>query len=373
MLEGIRWMAAVCALGGMAAVASAQPAGDPAPTPSKSATPAAPREPRSLLLHPSTGAGTDGTGRVSPALKPAPTSTIFDPNTNVKEAIDAAVKRAGPDWRRVLVFWGFNDSRWAVKLQEQLAIPNTARMVGFYYEPVFADVGEGGFGALNRVLAQTYGAEITVEKNMVPWVTVIEAAGPNAGKAVANQSTMGMAKPRSTKANGDYFSLKVQDFLTNNRVKPPSGAETVNGALARARERSVPAFLYFLDLEDPWCRRLDTWLHRSDVREVLDRHFAAATIDLIRQDDAPKEFEKLGGNDGEASPWYVFVGADGKRLAPDKALGERDFGYPTGDEVKPFLAMLHRLAPKLTDAESETLRRSLAEVLSPSSPAAGKN
>lgn len=371
MHKGFRWTAAFVALGVASAGVSAQSGDSPTPPaapaqPAPGTTPA----PRSPLLRPSTGTG-GADGHVNPALRPKAAATIFDPKTNVKEAIDSAIKRAGPGWRRVLVFWGFNDSRWALKLQEQLAIPNTARLVRFYYEPVFADVGEGGFGEINRALARSYGADITVEKNMLPYVTVIEASGPNTGKAVTSGSTQGMEKPRSTKANGDYYSLKVQDFLIANRAAAPSSTETVNGALARARERSVPAFLFFLDLEDPWCLRFDTWLRRDDVRAVLDRHFAPATIDLSRQEGAPKDFARLGGNDGEASPWYVFVTADGKRLAPDKAAGDRDFGYPTSDEVKPFLAMLRRMAPTLNDAESETLRRSLAEVISP--PSARKN
>lgn len=357
MLERFRWMAAVVVIGAVATSSSGQGTGEPAP-----AQPAPTPTPRSPLLRPSTGAG-----QTNPPLKPKPTATLFDPQTNVKEAIDAAIKRAGPDWRRVLVFWGFNESRWALKLQEQLQIPDTDRMIRFYYEPVFADVGEGNFGALNRALAQTYGANITIEKHMLPYVTVIETVGPNAGKTVISRSTHGMEKPRSTKENGDYYSLNIQDFLSTNRAIPPSSTETVNGALSRAREGSVPAMLFFMDQEDPWCHRFDTWLHRSDVREVLDRHFAPASVDLIRQPDAPKEFERFGGTSGEASPWYVFVDAEGKRLAPDKTRGERDFGYPTGDEVKPFLAMLRRLAPKLSDDESEVLRKALVEVISPPS------
>jgi hypothetical protein len=308
---------------------------------------------------------------VNPPLKPKPVATLFNPQQNVKEVIDAAIKRGAPERRRVIVFWGFNASRWSIKLQEQLDIPDTARMLRFDYELVAADVGEAGFGPLNMALAQTYGAKIQVEPNMMPYVTIIETIGEKAGQPVLNRSTQGLEKPRSSKENGDYYSLKIQDFLGANRAPQPTGQDVVSGALAESKSRSLPLFLYFLDQEDPWCHRFYSWLKRPEVAEALAKHFVVATVDLVRYEGAAKEFSRFGGEQSEASPWYVMLDANAQRLAPLADKGEKDLGYPTGDEVANFVAMMKRVAPAMTDAESKTLTDGLAAVVAPPSPILG--
>jgi hypothetical protein len=353
--RSLRWWAIVV----VACATVAARAQGPATTPE---TP----PPRSPVLRPAPPGA-------SPALKPKPTATLFDPRVNAKEAIDAAVTRGAPERKRVLVLWGFNASRWALKMQEHLAVPDTARMIRNDYELVAAEVGEGGFGAINMALARSYGADIKIEKNMLPYLTVIETVGDKAGQAILSRSTQGLEKPRSTRENGDYHALRIQDLLVANRAPQPAAADVVNAALATAKQSSRPVLLYFHDAEDPWCVRFKTWMGRADIVELLKGHFVPTTVEMVRFPGAAGEFTRFGGDQGEASPWYVLLDGDGHRLAPDRERGETDFGYPTGDEVQPFVAMLKRVAPGLSQAECGTLAKSLAEVIAPPSPVTKKD
>jgi hypothetical protein len=329
-----------------------------------------PSPPRSPALRPSQPGPGD---QVNPALKPKPAATLFDSQTNVKDAIDAAVKRGASERRRVLVLWGINTSRWATRLQEQLAIPDTARLIRADYEVVAAEVGDAGLGPINLALAQTYGAKVLIERNMMPLVTVIETTGEKAGQAILNASTDGLIKPRSTRESGEYFPLKIQDFLIANRAVQPTGSQVVAAALADAKARSLPVFLYFMDREDPWCHRFDAWLKRPEVREVLDRHFVVTTVDMVRNEGAPGEFTRFGGDQAAAAPWYLVLDADATRLAPLADKGEHDLGYPTGEEAAAFVAMLRRVAPDLTDGDIRVLTNALAAAApQPAAGGAGK-
>ena len=348
----------------MIGVAWGQPA-EPAPTSTPPAPasaageqPAAPGSPRSPMLRPQSGLVT----------KPRPVATIFNPNQNVKEAIDAAIARGEPERRRVLVVWGDNQSRFSLRWQEVMQLPDTDRLARYHYEVVNADISEGGFGMINRELAKSYGAELVIATNMRPYLTIIETVGENKGKAVLNRSSEGLQKPRSSKIDGDYFSLLVQDFLAAQRLPGLVAGTEVDAALARAKTRSVPLMVFFLDLEDAWSTRFDLWLKKPGVVKpetdggepgTLAQRFEVLTVDVLRWQGGAQAYADFGGDAAEASPWYVIVDAERTRLAPDKDKGESDLGFPTGDEVPKFIAMLRRVQPAMTEADGQAITKSL--------------
>lgn len=302
------------------------------------------------------------------AIRPRPVATIFNPNQNVKEAIDAAIARGGPERRRVLVVWGDNQSRFSLRWQEVMQLPDTERLARYHYEVINADISEGGFGMINRELAKSLGAELVIATNMRPYLTVIETVGDSKGKAVLNRSSDGLQKPRSSKLDGDYFSLLVQDFLAAHRLPGLVAATEIEQALARAKSRQVPLLVFFLDLEDAWSTRFDLWLKKPGVVKpeteggaagTLAQRLEVLTVDVLRWQGGAQIYSDFGGDGAEASPWYVVVDAERQRLAPDKSKGEGDLGFPTGEEVPKFIAMLRRVQPALTEEEGQAIVKSL--------------
>jgi len=285
---------------------------------------------------------------------------FFVPNTNVKGAIDAAVARGGPERKRVLVIWGDNASRWALRLEQQMKIIDTAAMIRNDYELVVADIADTNMGPLNLAIAQAYAAKPEPGRNAMPFLTVIETQGERAGSAIVNTSSDVWLKAGATRTNSDYFALRVQDFLAANRGAQPNATEVRTKAQANAKARDVKALVYFNDIEDHWCLRFAAWMKRPEVAEILGKHFAVAKIDMGRMPDAGVEFASLGGEKSEVAPWYVVVDGDGVRVAPDKERGEKDLGFPTGEEIGKFVKMLRRVDGTITDAEAEVIAGTLA-------------
>lgn len=327
------------ALTGPAAGQNAAPAGGSPASP--------PPVPRSPLLRPSN------------EPKPAPRATLFDPSVNVKEAVDAAVKRGGPERRRVLVIWGDNASRWSIRLEEHLVIPDTERLLRYHYEVVRADIGDPIAGPLNLALAQAYGAKIETGRHMMPYFTIIETIGEKAGQAILNRSSKGLENPRSSKTDGNYFAIRIQRFLAEQAAPPLNAEEHFAAAKAEAVKRSAPIFLVFEDPEDYWCTRLLSWVEKPETRALLDPHVVVCIVDRVRMVGGAKLADDLGAAEAEAEPWYVFLDAEGKRLAPDKTKGERDLGLPTGQEIEPFVKMLRRIAPSIKNEQAGAITESL--------------
>ncbi len=329
------------------------------------APPATSGEPdrKSPMLTPPDGERSTGGGASGTRLKPPLRATLFNPDLDVKAAIDAAMARGASDRRRVLVIWGDNASRWSVRMQEALAVPETARQIRHHYELVLADVAGsgGGFGPLNAALAKTFGADLSPAANMKPYMTVIETIGPDAGKSIVNRSSAGLEKPGASRSDGAYNAALIQEFLRTHRLPLLAGNEVLEAAKARARTRGVPLLVFFNDLEEYWCGRFAAWLKQDDVAQVLGSRFEVVVADFMRWSDGTAIFTRFGGEQSEAAPWYVVVDADEKRLAPDPAHGEKDLGYPTGDEIKRFIAMLRRVSPQIDGTDAGKLETALTQ------------
>lgn len=325
------------------------PPTEPTTPPAPAGTPAQPPAPKSPMLRP----------QVNPKLKPVPQATLFNSRVDVKTAIDAAKKRGAAERRRVLIIWGDNTSRWALRMQEALEVPETARQIRYHYELVLAEVAGSAFGPLNLAMAQTFGATISPAPNLKPYITVLETIGDDAGKPLVNRSSAGMERPGATKVDGSYNAVKVQEFLSANKAPRLEGNEVMDQAKARARSRGMPLFVFFNDLEDPWCTKFANWLKRDDVMAVLSSRFEVVAADFLRWKGGTEVFNRFGGEQSEAAPWYLVLDPEEKRLAPDADNGEKDLGFPTGDEIKDFVKMLRRVAPAMTEDDGNKLAATL--------------
>jgi hypothetical protein len=338
----------------------------PTPTTPTPTTPA--RPPQTRLVRPAPRAE-----RV-PAIRP------FNPDTDLRTAIDAAAKQGAADNRRVLVIWGDNGSIWAEKIFNKLIGASVSHAVLYHYEVVWADVGDPTIGPINIALAQGLGASPPPEtgRNSMPYFTILATTGPEASKAVVNRSSRGFEDPRKVRAGQpDYNHLKLEDFLLANKPEPISAAATVERAKAAAAQRGVPVLLYFDEVADGWCVRFREWAARPAVAAVLDKHLVTARVDLNRMDGAFEVYNGFGGDKATTSPWYVVLDPKGERVKADGV--DEEFGFPTGAEIPRFTAFLRRVAPKISDAEEKLLEESLAPPAAapptapaPPGPATGK-
>jgi len=310
--------------------------------------------------------------RPAPRNQRKTTVKPYNPDIDVRAAIEAAIKRASTDNKRVLVIWGDNGSVWAERIFDHLRIPAAASATLYHYEIVWADIGDPTIGPINIALAQSYGLNPAPAPGLkeMPSFSVIESIGPDAGKAIMNRSSKGLEDARKLKAGQwDFNPGRFEDFLLEHKRSALVASEVMERARAEAKTRGVALMLNFDEVSDGWCIRFRWWLVKPEVRAVLDKHFVVARIDLNRMVDAFKLFDTVSGGKATANPWYVFIDADGKRLAPAAESKEEDLGFPTGEEIARFTAMLKLAAPKISDEELKVIELSLE---AEAQPATGK-
>ena len=115
-----------------------------------------------------------------------------------------------------------------------------------------------------------------------------------------------------------------------------------------------------------WCRKLEGVLASPAAKEVLDRHFERVELTVLERGEkkatenpgAAELLEKLSGGDAGLPFTAVLDRKSRAPLATSNTAGPgTNVGFPAkADEIDHFVAMLRKGAPRMTEAEAETLR-----------------
>ena len=118
-------------------------------------------------------------------------------------------------------------------------------------------------------------------------------------------------------------------------------------ALAKARDDRKAVFVRLGSPGCVWCRRLEAFLHRKPIADVIARDFVGLKIDLVRMKNGQSVGKKLRGGTG-GIPWFAFLDAEGKTLqTSDGPAG--NVGFPVTDaEIAHFKTMLTKAARRIT-------------------------
>lgn len=293
-----------------------------------------------------------------PAEKSAkPAAQVYDEKADAKEQIAAALKKAARENKRVLIQWGGNWCPWCLKLHELMnSNQSIAKIASSEYEVVHVDAGRNN---KNVDLAQSYGADLP--KSGFPYLTVLDSQG----KPVANQETGALEKKD---ASGESVGVaaghdpdKVLAFLQQQKVAWPVADAVLKDGLARAKASERAAFIHFRAAWCGWCIRMEDWMSRPNIAAILDKAIVDIKIDTDRMTGGKELFEKYSGGK-QGIPWFFFADAKGDAIITSVADGSGNIGYPAAAaEIAHFEAMLRKACKKLSDADVETLVKSLRE------------
>jgi hypothetical protein len=145
----------------------------------------------------------------------------------------------------------------------------------------------------------------------------------------------------------------------------PSADQVLAAAKARAVSEQKSIFLHFGASWCVWCKRLDAFLERPDIKPVFEKYFIPVKL-VVQENDKNKNLEnpgagallqKLGGPAG--LPYSAFLNAQGALILNSKRDGQ-NIGYPgEPQEIDYFVQMMKAAAPKMSPDDLKTIETAL--------------
>jgi thioredoxin-related protein len=149
-------------------------------------------------------------------------------------------------------------------------------------------------------------------------------------------------------------------------AETPAADQVMATAKEKASVEQKAIFLHFGASWCSWCKRLDAFLDRPDIKPVFEKYFVPVKI-VVQEDDknkalenpgADKLMEQLGGSEA-GLPYSAFLDAKGQMIA-NSMLHGNNIGYPgEPGEIDYFVQMMKKAAPKMSDADLKIIETAL--------------
>jgi thioredoxin-related protein len=147
---------------------------------------------------------------------------------------------------------------------------------------------------------------------------------------------------------------------------PPSSDQVMAEAKAKASAEQKAIFVHFGASWCGWCKRLDAFLDRKDVKPVFEKYFVPVKL-VVQEKEKDKESEnagadvfltKLGGPSG--LPYSAFLDSKGALIVNSKGSDGNNIGFPAQpDEIDWFVQMMKKAAPKMSEQDLNVIKAAL--------------
>jgi len=275
---------------------------------------------------------------------------IYNQKLDAREQLATACERAKRDNSRVLVMLGGNWCGWCHKLHELFASNQEIRkLLNDEYLVLLVDLEAPNAAEILKKCKESLSRE-ELEKGVgYPFLAVLDGDG--------NVLTAQRTDPLE---EGDHHDpKKVKDFLERWVAEPVDAQSVLDAALARARSEEKRVFLHFGAPWCGWCHKLDDFLARAEIAEILSRDYIDLKIDVDRMTRGKEVMAGYRPKDSGGIPWIAVLDAQGKVLASsDSAQG--NIGYPgQPNEIKHFIAMLKRTSRRIEPGQLDRIEQTL--------------
>ena len=148
-------------------------------------------------------------------------------------------------------------------------------------------------------------------------------------------------------------------------AKAPSAKELLTPAKQKAASEGKAIFVHYGASWCGWCKRLDAFLDRADIKPVFEKYFVPVKL-VVQENPQHKDLEnsgaesllnKMGGPAG--LPYSAFLNAKGELIINSKMSGG-NIGYPNQpEEIDWFLHMIKKAAPGMSAEDLKTIETAL--------------
>lgn len=145
----------------------------------------------------------------------------------------------------------------------------------------------------------------------------------------------------------------------------PSAEQVLAEAKSKASAEHKAIFLHFGASWCIWCKRLEAFLDRQDIKPVFEKYFVPITL-VVQENDKNKSLEnpgadklltQLGGPSG--LPYSAFLDSEGSLIVNSKRDGQ-NIGYPSQpQEIDWFVQMMKKAAPSMAERDLKTIESAL--------------
>jgi thioredoxin-related protein len=276
-----------------------------------------------------------------PAAKRAP---IYNEKADAKADIDAALKTAKIQVKRVLMIWGGNWCGWCYKLHDVFEDdPDCAKIILDEFVVVPVDI------KTNKTLYDHYVKR--ADQGGFPFLTVLSADG----KVLTNQ------KSDPLEAGPRHDVKKVRAFLEKWSLPTRDAEKVLADGLSQAKRESKRVFLHVGAPWCGWCRVLDRFLY--DNADLFAADFVNLKIDEDRMQHANNVIKRYRvSQNGGGIPWMAILDADGKLLVTSDAPKSGNIGFPGEPEgIRHFMGMLQKTIQRTTPQQLALIEKKLNE------------
>ena len=155
------------------------------------------------------------------------------------------------------------------------------------------------------------------------------------------------------------FAVMPLRAQTDSKLPLPA-QELVDSAVKTASAENKSVLIHFGASWCGWCKRLKGFLHSPEMGRLIADNYVVIELTVeespgkkMLENPGAEELKSKMGGANAGLPFYFFLDKDGKKIADSLVMPKgENVGHPANaEEIKAFVGLLERTAPRMTSAQ----------------------